>query len=375
TKTLLTQDARFFVDKPSIAAGPNGRVYVAFVVFDQQDPSKLSSKILFFRSSDYGETWSAGTVVSQPLTRNQSPWIVVDPNNENTVYIGWRLFAYPALPNLTNAIVGKKSTNGGQSFSPSIPYPVALLLKAFDAPQVSLSAASPQIPRSNAYPTATIDGNGAIHVAIQEYVYPPNYPTVSLRGLPLGPNVSTLTGVPRITVTSSYDGGTVWTVRKAIDNGAGAGTQFMPVIAAVGEPGPSCPGRTGPSSRVMVMYYDARASGTGVISGSNGGVAGGDKQFDVRIAQAATSNRDGLGNLVYSPSEQLTRYSLSSTPPHGIVKNAGLNVTSTNRAYSAFCGGFCAFTGDYIHAVPRVPYVLTATGWKLTTASGVDKNS
>jgi len=373
TKPLLTQPARFFVDKPSIAAGPNGHVYAAFVVFDQLDPKKLSSNIVFFRSADYGETWSSGTVISQPLTRNQSPWILIDPNNENIVYVGWRLFSYPALPNLTNAIVGKKSTNGGQSFSPSVPYPVALVLKAFDAPQVPLSPTSPQIPRSNAYPTATIDGNGAIHVAMQEYVYPANYPTAVLRGIPLGPNTSTLTGVPRITVTSSYDGGTSWTLRRAVDLGAGAGTQFMPVLAAVGEPGDSCPGRSGPKSRVMVMYYDARAGLTGVTPGSNGGVAGGDKQFDVRIAQASACIRDGLGNLVFSPSEQLSRYSLSSVPPHDIVKNAGFGVTSVNRAYSMFCGGLCAFTGDYVHLIPRVPYVLTGTGWKPTTASSVDK--
>ena len=375
TKVLLTHPATHFVDKPSIAAGPNGHVYAAFVVFDQQDPKKLSSKIVFFRSADYGETWSSGTVISQPLTRNQSPYILVDPNNENIVYVGWRLFAYPALPNLTNAIVGKKSTNGGQSFTPSVPYPVALLLKAFDSPQVPLSASSPQIPRSNAYPTAAIDGNGAIHVAMQEYVYPANHPVALLRGSPLAPGASTLTGVPRVTVTSSYDGGTLWTLRRAIDFGTGTGTQFMPALAAVGEPGPSCPGRTGPRSRIMLMYYDARVSGVGRLPGTNGGVAGGDKQFDVRIASASACNRDSLGRLIFDPSDQLSRYSLSATPPHGIVTTAGFGLTAVNRAYSAFCGGLCAFTGDYIHLTPRVPYVQTMNGWRPTTANSVDKNS
>jgi hypothetical protein len=243
--TLLTQEARFFVDKPSIAAGPNGHVYAAFVVFDQLEPKKLSSKIVFFRSEDSGEHWSSGTVISQPLTRNQSPWILVDPNNEKTVYIGWRLFAYPALPNLTNAIVGRKSTDGGKNFTPSVPYPVALLLKAFDAPQVPLSTSSPQIPRSNAYPTAAIHGNGAIYVAVQEYVYPSNYQTAALRGFPLAPGASTLTGVPRITVTSSYDGGTLWTPRRAIDLGTSAipaGTQFHAGARGGGGTGGLLPG-------------------------------------------------------------------------------------------------------------------------------------
>ncbi len=247
TRILVAQPARFFVDKPSIAAAPgapNGKAYVyaAFVIFDEKDPKKLSSKIVVFRSSNSGETWSEKPLtISQPLTRNQAPWIVVDPNNPRNVYVGWRVFAAQA-GGIANAIVGKRSTNGGQSFEPSFPYPVALLLKAFDQPQGNLLG-TPQTlpsPRSNAYPTAVIDGNGGIHVALQEYVNPAT-------GVPLGPFASPTTGVPRITVTSSYNQGVLWTPRRAIDFVPGSGTQFVPVLAAVGEPGASCPGRKGPA--------------------------------------------------------------------------------------------------------------------------------
>ena len=82
-------------------------------------------------------------------------------------------------------------------------------------------------------PRATIDGNGVIHVALQEYVYPANYSLAALRGLPLAPGVKTSVGVPRITVTSSLNGGASWTLRSAIDLANGAGTQFMPVITTV----------------------------------------------------------------------------------------------------------------------------------------------
>ena len=131
--------------------------------------------------------------MSEPLTRNQSPWIVVDPNDARTMYIGWRVFS-ARTGGLANAIVGKKSTNGGASFTTSLPYPVALLLKPFDQPQGDIRAGSLPIPRSNAYPTAAIDGNGVIHVALQEYVYPANYPLAALRGLPLAPGVKTSGG-------------------------------------------------------------------------------------------------------------------------------------------------------------------------------------
>ena len=88
----------------------------------------------------------------------------------------------------------------------------------------------------------------------------------------------------------------------------------MPVITAVGEPGPSCSGNAGrPRSRVMVMYYDARSGGVGVTAGGNGYVAGGNRQFDVRIAEASACNKDGLGRLVFGASQQMSRYSLSST--------------------------------------------------------------
>src|SRR5205085_6570525 len=141
-------------------------------------------------------------------------------------------------------------------------------------------------PRSAPYPTATIDGNAAIHVLMQEYVYPSNFATASLQGRPLGSSVAVTAGVPRITVTTSFNQGATWTIRKAIDLGNGAGTQFMPTITAVGEPGDSCMGKTGPSSRVIAMFYDARASGIGVTAplppGTYGYVSGGDKQFDIR---------------------------------------------------------------------------------------------
>ena len=57
TRVILTQPARFFVDKPGVAAAPgapNGKadVYAAFVVFDESDPKKVSSKIVFYRSSN-----------------------------------------------------------------------------------------------------------------------------------------------------------------------------------------------------------------------------------------------------------------------------------------------------------------------------------
>ena len=268
TKIVISQPAKFFVDKPSIAAAPgapNGKsyVYAAFVIFDETDPKKLSSKVVVFRSANSGETWSQKPLtISQPLTRNQAPWIVVDPNNPRIVYVGWRVFAAQA-GGIANAIVGKKSTDGGATFGPSFPYPVALLLKAFDQPQGNLlgyaaHASEPPIERLSRPPSSTAPGPSTWRCRNT------SIPRLECH---ISPFASPLTGVPRITVTSSYNGGVLWTPRRAIDFTPGSGTQFVPVLAAVGEPGPSCPGRKGPRSRVMVMYDDARASGVGAARG------------------------------------------------------------------------------------------------------------
>src|SRR5207244_389598 len=107
------------------------------------------------------------------------------------------------------------SLDGGATFSPSsTPYVVAANLKAFDQPQGDLRAPTLPSPRSAAYPSATIDGNGAIHALMQEYVYPATYSNSNLRGLPLGSNVAQTTGVPRVTVTTSFNQGATWTQRR-----------------------------------------------------------------------------------------------------------------------------------------------------------------
>src|SRR5207244_1776299 len=109
---------------------------------------------------------------------------------------------------------------------------------------------------------------------------------------------------------------------------------------------PSCTGKTGPRSRVIAMFYDARASGIGINAGSYGIVTGGDKQFDVRVAQSSACSATSTG-LVFSPSEQLSQYSRNSTTPFGIVTTdvAGTSptqtITRTNRGYTMSCTGNC----------------------------------
>ena len=338
-----------FVDKPTITAGADGTVVIGSVEFDGQDRyGKFQSKVLVSVSHDYGKTWSAFQKVSQTYTRNQSPFILIDPNNSQRIYAGWRVFG-------DNTIVLRTSTDGGASWG----IRAGSILPNYQ-PFDQATQKIPLVPqfRTSAYPAAAIDGSGGLHVAITERTDPAT-------GLPLA------NGVPRIVLTSSYDSGATWTARKAIDYGSGTGPQFMPAITAVGEPRKPTDTHAGTRSRIMVLYYDARAS---MAYADAGPIAGAGVQFDVRVAQADPWVMDSASRPLFEPSEQVSRYVLDPHPPHGVITGAGYGVTSVNRAYPMFWSGTASFTGDYNLLVPRVGYVKTATGgWRSALAD--DENT
>ncbi|HEX2343716.1 MAG TPA: putative Ig domain-containing protein [Vicinamibacterales bacterium] len=352
-----------FADKPAIAAHPDGRVIVAFVVFDT---GITRSKIVVFRSTNHGQSWSGPVTLSQPNTANQSPAILISPNFSNVVYCGWRTF--PTTPGGTNRIVGKVSADGGRTWGPSTPYTVVGSFNAADQLGVRSDVGTPQF-RTNAYATGAIDGNGAMHVAVAVKVDAAGNPT--LPGTP---------GRSRIMVTTSYTGGVTWRPLRAVDNGPNSGPQFMPVITAMGKRGAPCnklPLPGGPRSQVMVSYYQAR-----LPANHTGPVAGGNTVIDVKLADtdACLAN---TGGLVFNAPVNITRFSRSALPPHGVLTepSAGLNIvdnveyTAENRAVTNFGGGFSSFLGDYIGLVPRVPMVRVAPGvYRPTTTFGISQS-
>ena len=345
-----------FNDKPTIIAGPNGLVLIASVEFDGQDKAgKFQSKVMVTRSTNYGMTWGPFQKISQPSTRNQSPFFVIDPNNTNRLFVGWRVFS-------DNAIVGRASFDGGGSWVPNKPYAIIPNFQAYDqvGQQMPLPPPAKQQFRTNAYVTGGMDGSGVLHVAVAERVNPQGVPTAG--------------GTPRIVVTSSYSGGVSWTPRKPVSL-TGSGPQFMPTMTIVGAPRRSGDPTNKTRAEIFLAYYGADTRD--IAQNSPGPIAGGNVRFHMYLSHADSwrtetdpqaTGVNTAGNVQFGPATLVSRYTKDTLPPHGVVTAAGFGVTSENRGYSIFYGGTGGFTGDYNIATPRVPYVRRSGVWRATTA-------
>jgi len=345
-----------FNDKPTIIAAPNGLVLIASVEFDGQDKGgKFQSKVMVTRSTNYGMTWGPSQKISMPSTRNQSPFFVIDPNNSNRVFVGWRVFS-------ENAIVGRASFDGGVSWVPNKPYTVLPNFQAYDqiGQQMPLAPPARQQFRTNAYVTGGMDGSGVLHVAVSERVNAQGVPTAG--------------GTPRIVVTSSYNGGISWTPRKPVSL-TGSGPQFIPTMTIVGAPRRSGDPNNKTRADIFLAYYGADTRD--IAANSSGPIAGGNVRFHMYLSHADSwktetdpqaTGVNTAGNVQFDPATLLSRYTKDSLPPHGVVTAAGFGVTSENRGYAIFYGGRGGFTGDYNIVTQRVPFVRRNGVWRATTA-------
>jgi hypothetical protein len=89
---------------------PAGNIYLAYTSFI--DETKPPSQIYFSRSTDCGSTWSKPAIIGDGAL-NQGAALAVDPVS-GAVYATWRRFKSAGI---TDAIMFAKSTDGGQTFS------------------------------------------------------------------------------------------------------------------------------------------------------------------------------------------------------------------------------------------------------------------
>ena len=224
-----------FLDKPWISVGPGTgtctvtqtlggqtvtqsfpgqNVYVAYTAFVGGD-NNIRTKLMFARSTNCGQTWSAAQKLSEGYPINQGAQIVVSPTGP--IYVVWRRFKTNTD---TDAIMVAKSLDQGQTFSKAT---VVRTISPFEQGMTFYSI------RTNAYPAATVDASGRLYIAWAD------------RGF----NAS---GDGRIVLVHSADA-VSWSNPIVVDPGYSRGHQFMPTITNAG-------------GKVVIAYYDLRDDST-----------------------------------------------------------------------------------------------------------------
>jgi hypothetical protein len=201
---------------------PAGIVHVAYAVFTgntEQD----GTKIVYTRSTNYGDTWEPAASLSESQSINQAPDIATDPLNHRVVMV-WRRFANPTSKQ-TDAIMAAISQDDGKSFQKPV---VVANLCSFTQNTTSASF------RTTTHPFITFDGT-AFHAIWAE------------RQKPCG---ATPGGYSRIVMSNLSVGGATptWSNPAPVDTVSPAnrrGHEFLPAIVSSG-------------NRILVSWLDTR---------------------------------------------------------------------------------------------------------------------
>jgi len=134
---------------------PAGKIYVAYTALytpdgdaDDNELPMVPTAILFKSSSNLRVHVERADKFKRGQPKNQGSIIAIDPNS-GTIYVAWRRFASNGQP---DAILIRKSTDGGNSFSPA-----SAAVKFLPPASAMLSCAPPPTgdPRSRAAPSTS----------------------------------------------------------------------------------------------------------------------------------------------------------------------------------------------------------------------------
>ena len=193
--------------------------YAVFTGNTQQD----GTKIVYTRSTNYGDNWEPAMSLSESQSINQAPDIATDQATRRVVLV-WRRFANPTSTQ-SDAIMSAISLDDGRSFGKAT---VVANICSFTQGTTSASF------RTTAHPFITFDGT-AFHAIWAERQ---------------GSCGATPNGYSRIVMSNlSFAGGTPrWSNPAPVDTVSPAsrrGHEFLPAIAAAG-------------NRILVTWLDTR---------------------------------------------------------------------------------------------------------------------
>lgn len=314
-------------------AVPPGQVGVAAALFVGNNNND-GTKILYWRSQDWGETWAQPKKLTESVSINQGVSLSA---MGNTVCAVWRRFADV---NESNAIMYACSGNGGRRFAKA---KVLAEMCPYDQGTTAITF------RTNAFPTIVNDGT-AFHVfwADRGYAEASNGPAGCLTN-----------GFARVVHSSSAN--TVnWSAPVAVDdsrrppdNTLLLGHQIFPTAFAA-------------NGVVQIGWVDTRDDRTQVFSSgfiedffdSNGALRR--HTADVRTAR--------LANGVISPSVLVSQYRVGILPTDTEPKQLEYNFLNPR----IFVQGTKPFIGDYI-AMTSVGYRRGSGGqWESNASAAPD---
>ena len=319
---------------------PAGALYMLYTVFEG-DPDNLSSRLIFRRSADCGDTWDNEVVLNEGIGINQSGNVQVDPVT-GTVYVAWREFA---------------KGNGGGPGPPDGSIPSRILMVRsedgirFDAPVVVVDLGetdqfygpfdlgvlpSAEFPdfrmfRTNSYPDLCVDSSGLLRMVWSQ------------RGV--GPEFSS-----RIVMATSRNG-VGWSRPVPVDNHAGVGHQFMPAIACHG-------------TDATVVWYDQRRDAALVF---------GTAAFDAAIVDGDPLPAHTL-DVYAAETDGARRFAASTTVSRYVFKfdefsAAASQVQFHPANWPLYAGGTVPFLGDYLALATADTFAppVDGQGWRFVT--------
>jgi len=276
------------------------------------------NKIYFSRSTDHGNSWTSGIILSDGYVQGCD--IAVEADGD--VYVSWRTFAGPSRQHL-NGMAVARSTNGGVSFG--TPVRIAAFTSYFpniggdrdcgDGPQAcrAPSFVFPRIPlepRLTADQTGTVPGVFATWNAID--------PASVVRSTSAYSSAAPGTvGRSLVYVARSLDNGAHWSDGVKVDPSPDdPGHQFFPDIDAYG-------------GRLVAVWQDNRT----------------DNDYSVQLP---LGNRlDSQGRAVSSGTDVVATYAATST--NGVTWTPLGRVSSATHqpSYEMFASRDVPFQGDY----------------------------
>ena len=209
-----------FLDKPSVIVDKDGLIIISYTVF----LDSIKSKIVVARSTNGGQTWTKTMPYLQAgFLRNHGTSTTIDPV-KGTVSVAWRLF-YQDWP----LMVLSRSFDRGKTFWPATPISHWWPSKNYDEIVAMLKAAKlrpfdqfTSEPSSPQHPTARALAFPHIAAGVvngQNRLYAVWQERVDVDPLSATFGLPLAAGSPRIVFTMSTDGGWTWTQRVAIDAG------------------------------------------------------------------------------------------------------------------------------------------------------------